>query len=475
MALHAGTGQRQHQNAGMVPEHFLGKAVLKMGLQELQQFVQEQLAENPALTMEDGSRCPFCGCVLVGGYCPACGSESFTAEQEISDNSDDWDEEVWTSHALADDGESCEALSFVAASTTLPDHLREQIRISTEGEERRVAEFLIDCLDEDGYIREPLLEIASRFEISVPQLEDVLHLVQSLDPAGVGARDLRECLLLQIVQLDDDSDEKRLAETILRNYWEAVERMKLDHLAARLDVDAESITDALEFIRENLNPHPASAFRDPWEKLAPRREARQVPDVLVRSTDDGLVAEILDPVTGQAIVDEAYNSLYTEITARRTAFSEDERAHIRECVQSARVLIESLEYRKSTLRRVADELVRSQAGYIVNGAAYLKPLTRKELAHRLNVHESTVCRATADKTMQLPSGEVVSFEIFFDSALPVKELVRKLSAERPGGKAMSDNEIALKLKDMGFEIARRTVAKYRSQLRVLSLDYRFAA
>ena len=474
MPLHAGTGQRQHQNAGMVPDHFLGKNILKMSLQDLQQFVQEQLAENPALTMEDNARCPVCGCGLLGDFCPACGSERVSGDQEAGDL-DEWDEELWKSHQPVNDEVACEALSFVAAPTSLPEYLKEQISMSANGEARRIAEFLIDCLDEDGYLRDPLVDIASRFGVSVPQLEEVLALVQALDPAGVGARDLRECMLLQIAQLDDDSDEKQLAEIIIRDYWEAVERMKLDLLAVRLSVEPEDITDALEFIRENLSPHPAAGFRDPWEKLAPRKEARQVPDVLVRQSEGGLTAEILDPVTGQAGVDETYSTLYADLMRKRNGYSDEERAHIRDCVQAARVLIESLEFRKNTLRRVADELVQSQGGFIVNGASFLRPLTRKELAHRLAVHESTVCRATTDKTMQLPSGEVVSFDIFFDSALPVKELVRKLAAERPGGKAMSDNAIALRLNDMGFEIARRTVAKYRGQLRVLPQDYRLAA
>jgi len=474
MRLQASGSQKQHQNAGMVPEHFLGKAVLKMSLQELQQFVQEQLAENPALVMEDDSRCPLCGCVLVGGVCPGCGSESFSGEEERSADGDDWDDGLWTSPGHSDD-ESCEPLAFVAAPMSLTEHLKEQIHVSLQGDNGRIAEFLIDCLDEDGYLREPLVDIAGRFKVSVPQLEEVLRSVQCLEPAGVGARDLRECMLLQIAQLDLDSEEKRLAEIIVRDHWEAVSRMKFDRLAERLDIDIECLTDALTFMREHLTPHPACGFRDPWEKLAPRKESKHVPDVLVRQVEDGLSAEILDPVTGQAVVDEMYSGLYADIMRKRSGCSDSERAHIRECVQSARVLIESLEFRKSTLRRVADEIVRRQSEFITQGAAHLKPLTRKELARKLGVHESTVCRATTDKTIQLPSGEVISFDIFFDSALPVKELVRKLAADRPNGRAMSDGEIAEKLKSLGFEIARRTVAKYRSQLRVLPLEYRLAA
>lgn len=474
MAMHAGAVQRQHQTSAMVPEHFLGKAVLKMGLQELQQFVEEQVAQNPALILEEASRCPACGCALLGDFCPACGSENLLSTPESGDDGDEWQEGLWTSSVRADDG-YCEPFARVAAPSSLPEHLKEQIRVSVQGEERRIAEFLIDCLDEDGYLREPLVEIARRFRVSVPQLEKVLLLVQNLDPPGVGARDLRECLLIQIRQLEEDSDEKSLAERIIRDCWREVSRMKLDFVAHRLRVGAESVAWALAFIRDNLSPHPASAFRDPWEKLAPRRESRHVPDVVVRQAEQGLVAEMLDPFTGRPAVDETYSDLYAEILRKRNGYSDSDRAHVRECVQSARTLIESLEFRKDTLRRVAEELVRCQADFITRGSAHLKPLTRKEVAHKLGVHESTVCRATNGKTMQLPSGEAIPFDVFFDSALPVKELVRKLAMERPGGRAMSDGEIAEKLKTMGYSIARRTVAKYRDQLHVLPIEYRFAA
>ena len=473
MAGNVETVQRQQQSAAMVPEHILGKSVLKMSLQDLQQFLELQIAENPALALEEDSRCPICGCVLAGDSCPVCGSESMLDGQDAEEGGDDWQEGLWTSPGRADD-ECHEPFSHVAAPKSLAEHLKEQLRVAVRGEERRVAEFLIDSLDEDGYLREPLVDIASRFKISVPQLESILKLVQGLDPAGVGARNLRECLLIQIGQLDD-SNERWLAETIIRNHWEGVERMKLDRIAFLLGIDTASVAGALAFIRDNLTPYPAGAFRDPWQKLAPRRESRQVPDVRVRSAETGLVAEMLDPVTGRAALDETYSDLYSEIMRKRNGYSESDRAHIRECVQAARSLIQALEFRKTTLQRVAEELIRCQADFITKGVAYLKPLTRKELARRLGVHESTVCRATSDKLMQLPSGEVISFNVFFDSALPVKELVRRFATERIGSRVLSDGEIAEKLKALGISIARRTVAKYRDQLHVLPIEYRMAA
>jgi RNA polymerase sigma-54 factor len=458
--------QKQQQTLHMAPEHLMGKAVLKMSVQELQSFVQEQLAENPALMLEQDDRCPSCGCPLTGSACAACGSRVTSFEDSGPDDGD-WHEGLWISPNRADS--DYEPLSHVAAPKSLADHLKEQIRVAARDEDVRIAEFLVDCLDDYGYLREPLIEIARRFKTSVPKLEEVLRLIQSLDPPGVGARDLRECMLLQLQQLED-SALKALAEVIVRDHWEGLRRMKLGRIAAVMGVGADSVSGAIAFIRDNLTPHPASAFRDPWEKLAPSAEPRRPPDVALHASGEDLVAEVLDPVTGRAAIDETYSSLYLEIQQKRSGFPDGDKAHIRECVQSARRLIEALEFRKVTLRRVAEELVRSQADFILKGPAFLKPLTRKEIARRLGVHESTVCRATADKTVQLPSGEVITFDLFFDSALPVKELVRKLAVQR-----LSDGEIAEKLAEAGIRIARRTVAKYRDQLHLLPLEYRLAA
>ena len=245
--------------------------------------------------------------------------------------------------------------------------------------------------------------------------------------------------------------------------------MKLDKVAERLQVSREDVERALMFIREWLDPHPADMFRDPSERLAPRRVSRTAPDIAVRKTDAGLSP------TSWILLRAACRStkrihIYTRSCPERIRCSDADKAHIRGCVRDAKCLIEALEFRGSTLARIADELVRCQAEYFTEGPSALRPLTKKEVAQRLGVHESTMCRATQDKTIQLPSGEVISIEVLFDSALPVKELVRQFATQR-----LSDGEIAGKLAEAGIHIARRTVAKYRDQLRVLPVEYRLAA
>ena len=472
---------------GMVPEHIMGKAVLKMTALELQEFIQAQCSENPALTLEEARSCPICGGDLVGEVCASCGS------QPIQEKADDVPDEPWTPIEL--DDSALEPFAFVASPQALADYLKEQIRTQFPDDIQAVAEFIVDSLDEDGYLREPLIELANRFRLSVPQLESVLARVQSLDPPGIAARDLQECLLIQLRRLSGEmvngqwsmvnEDSSRLpstmdpgpstiplAEALLRDCWEGVCHMRLDKVAERLDTSREAVQSALRFIREELNPHPASLFRDPWERLAPRRVSRQSPDIEVRLTDDGLVASVVDPAAGQVTMDHIYASLYEQISAishQPSTIPPADRAHIKECVHKASALIEALEFRRYTIRRVADELIRSQADFFIHGPTALKPMTRKELAEKLGVHESTVCRATQDKTLRLPTGEVIGLDVLFDSALPTKEMVRMLVAQ-----SLTDGEIAFKLNEAGVQIARRTVAKYRDQLRLLPLQYRAA-
>jgi RNA polymerase sigma-54 factor len=467
MAAHAGIIQRSQQTPSMSPEHIMGKAVLKMNLQDLQQFVQAQFAENPALAMDEESQCPACGCALIDGFCPACGSEVLSSVEERDYEDDAWQEGIRT--PAPTDDEYYEPFATVAAPKSLAAYLQEQIGASLDGAERRIAELIVGYLDEDGYLREPLIDIANSCGISVPQLEDILGIVQALDPPGVAARDLRECLLLQLDRLDANSRLKALAAAVVRDHWDDLERMKLDRIAKSLKISPDAIADAIGFIRENTNPHPAGVFRDPWERLSPRQVSGVRPDVVIRSTEDGLLADIMDPVSGRVAVEEMYASLHEEISQQKKSHSEADRAHIKEAVSNARSLIDALEFRKSSLRRIIDELLICQAEFFANGPFALKPLTRKELAAKIGLHESTICRATQDKTIRLPGGEVIAFDVLFDAALPVKEMVRRLAVEK-----LSDGEIAQRLGEIGISIARRTVAKYRDQLRVLPVEYRVA-
>ncbi|MEN6521584.1 MAG: RNA polymerase factor sigma-54 [Armatimonadota bacterium] len=466
-----GAGFSQKQSGVMAPEHFMGKAVLKMSLQELQEFVQSEISENPALALQEERSCPVCGAVLLGDICGTCGAKVVSEDDISTDQKDDWSEDPWTASGASDDS-YYEPFAQVANPSSLEDHLKEQVHTHLSSEDIPIAEFIIDCLDEDGYLREPLFDIASRFHLSVPQLEQVLDQVQKLDPPGIAARSLQECLLIQLTQLEDHSENSLNAAKIVSDCWESISRMKLDDVARQLEISRESVISALRFVREALNPHPANVFRDPWQNMTPRREAKLAPDVVIRDSETGLAAEVLDPVSNRVSVDELYKSLYTEMSQKKNGFSDSDRERVKESVQNAKFLIDALEFRKTTLGTVAEELLKCQIEFFKHGPAHLKPLTRKQLAQQIGLHESTVCRATDSKSIQLPTGEVIPFDLVFDSALPIKELVRKLSQEKLNGRPLSDGQIAERLTSQGIKIARRTVAKYRDELRVLPADYR---
>lgn len=462
-----GTGITQNQTTGLIPEHIVGKAVLKMSLLELREYVQTELAENPALSLDEDNCCPVCSSLLVDGVCETCGAsvvEDDTTEQQ--EDSDDWDEDVWMLEGRADDTLT-EPFTYVASAKRLTDHLSEQIRTHLRPEDVDVADFIVDYLDEDGYLREPLYDMACRLRLSVPELEAVLLQVQNLDPPGIAARDLKECLLIQLRQLDDDCSERGNAELMLSEHWELVTRMRLDEVAKRMGTDRETVESALRFVRKSLNPYPASAFRDPWQKLTPLRLARQAPDVVIRETEGGLVAEVVDPIQNRIAMDQIYVNIYNEMLKKKGRPSDANQESIKESFQKARSLLEALEFRRTAVRVVSEELLRCQADFFLQGPAWLKPITRKQIARQVGLHESTVCRATDGKYIQLPSGEVISFDVLFDAALPVKELVKQLAVQR-----LTDGEISKKLADMGIKVARRTVAKYRDQVRVLPVDMR---
>jgi RNA polymerase sigma-54 factor len=354
----------------------------------------------------------------------------------------------------------------------LPDYLKQQARMVLGGRKLRIAEYLIESLDDDGYFRESLFETAEDFAASVPEVESVLSVLQSFDPAGIAARDLRESLLIQIRRIASSEPAASHAEHILEDYWEEFSKMKLKSIAGKMEVTYDVVAEACEFIRDRLTPHPTSAYRAPFEELAPRKSSAVVPDVIIQRSGDSFVAEAVDCYGRYLKIDETYEESYESVKSGDSYLGEEDRKHIREHVERVRCILEAIGLRKKTLARVAAYLAEYQKDFLLHGASHLKALRQKDVAKALEVHESTICRALSDKFCRLPSGEVVSFEMFFDSALPVRNLISQIIALST--EPISDGEIAKRLTEQGVTIARRTVAKYRDQLRVLPYQLRAA-
>lgn len=367
------------------------------------------------------------------------------------------------------------------AQPTLQQHLREQLMISPMGDrDRALAQMIIDSLDDDGYFKLSFDELAAL----VPPEQDVrpedfgaaLRLVQSLDPAGVGARSLEECLCLQLQALPEAGNGEAAAERRVREVALRIVKGNLSLLAnrewARLQhaagCDEKTLHLARALIR-SLDPRPGHRF-------GPQEARYVVPDVIVRKARDRWVA-IINPASLPRV---RLNRAYADALSSKGASNQSLARHL----QEARWLLRSIEQRFATIQRVADAIVARQRGFFEYGEVAMKPLTLKLIAGELGLHESTVCRVTNNKYMATPRG-LFEFKHFFSrrlatenggaaSATAVRAVMKELIAAEDPRAPLSDAELARLLAQQGLRVARRTITKYRALMRMPSVDVRRA-
>jgi RNA polymerase sigma-54 factor len=354
--------------------------------------------------------------------------------------------------------------AFVAAETTLADHLAEQLTLAIADPARRmIGQYLIDLVDESGYLTADLAAVALRLGTSVSEVEAVLDILQSFDPPGVCARTLAECLALQL----KDRDRFDPAMQALIERLDLVAKRDLSGLRKACGVDEEDLAEMIAEIRR-LNPKPGLAYGSTLVQPI-------VPDVFVRPGPDGSWAVELNSETlPKVLVNQSY---YSQIS--RNARADKEKAYLSDCLQTATWLVRALDQRARTILKVAAEIVRQQDGFFEHGVQHLRPLNLKTVADAIGMHESTVSRVTANKYMATNRG-IFELKYFFTSAIAaadggeahsaeaVRHRIRLLiDAEQPQN-VLSDDSIVEKLREAGIDIARRTVAKYREAMRIPS-------
>ena len=446
----------------MIPEQIQAARVLEMNVLELRQFVRAQATENPALVLDEGPECPWCGGPLGENGCLVCGKLPAGATDEFElaarEPRDHWPEE-----------DERDPFAAVAAPVPLREYLKQQARFSLDGRERMVAEQLVDALDDDGYLRENTDELASLYGLRVDEVEGALARMQSFDPPGVGARSIQECLLIQLTRLPDRGTVGEVTQRMLEEHWEDLLAGNVSRLANDMGESADRIQDCLRYIRSRLAPHPGALYSAPWMELCPRGAPAAAPDVVVKRSRyrNELMAEVVDVFPSAIGVSKVYRQACERTSKPKCSLSLEERRHVKESVECARRLLDAIDARRAGIARIAGHLVREQAAFLSDGPQRLRPMMQKDVARKLGLHESTVCRALINKHFQSPTGEVMSFEVFFDPSLPVKEQMVRLMQSADGSTPLSDGEIAERLQGLGWKIARRTVAKYRSQLRVM--------
>ena len=362
------------------------------------------------------------------------------------------------------DGEEFDPTANLSEELSLHDHLGRQLDLATsDAVERFIGRHIIDAVDEAGYLGETCESIADRVGTDLARVERLLALIQSFSPTGIAARNLAECLALQLKERDrlDPAMEALLSrlDLVAKRDFGALKRL------CRLDDD--DIQDMLAEIR-SLDPKPGRGFGGGPVQIL-------VPDVFVRAAPDGSWLVDLNPDTlPRVLVNQAYHARVS-----RHAKSEGDKTFISECLQSANWLTRSLEQRSKTILKVASEIVRQQDGFFAFGVTHLRPLNLKTVADAIGMHESTVSRVTSNKAIGTARG-TFEMKYFFTASIPaaaggeahsseaVRHRIKQLVDGEGPDDVLSDDALVKKLNDEGIDIARRTVAKYRESLRIPS-------
>lgn len=437
------------QSLVMTPQLQQSIKLLQLSNLELAAVIDRELAENPLLQRAeeavDDAHTP--GETAVG-----------TRESPPGD-----DAPMFSSAGGGANGEPPTRDFAPPEGPSLHAFVEEQLNLAVQNaKDRMIGLNLIDMLDEAGYLRGDTVRLAERLELAPEEVERVLGLLHSFEPAGVGARDLAECLEIQLRELGRLDP---MIATLLR-HLDLIAAQDLPKLARLCGADIEDVRDMIAEIRL-LNPKPGLRF-------AGAPVAHITPDVFVRHRADGnWHVELNSETLPRLLVDRAYFK-----TVRAQA-SRDDRAFLSDCLNAANWLVKSLDQRARTILKVAEEIVRRQEGFLRHGAAHLQPMTLRNVASEIEMHESTVSRASANKYLATPRG-LFEFRYFFTSSVAaadgasahsseaVRHRIRQLvDAETPEA-VLSDDQIVEALKASGIDIARRTVAKYRDLMRIPS-------
>ena len=374
---------------------------------------------------------------------------------------DAWSTTAPTSAASVDD---YNLEGFVAEEKTLADHLSDQLGLAVADAARRlIGQAIINEIDEAGYLQADVAGLAERLGVPVALVEETLAIVQTFEPAGVAARNLAECLAIQLRERDrfDPAMEALIA------HLDLVARREHAALRRLCGVDEEDLADMLAELR-NLNPKPGNAFGTTHVQPV-------IPDVIVRPAQDGgWQVELNTATLPKVLVNQTY---YAAVAKHRK--NDTDKAYLADCLQTANWLVKSLDQRARTILKVASEIVRQQDAFLAEGVQHLRPLNLKTIAEAIGMHESTVSRVTSNKYMATPRG-IFELKYFFTasiasaeggeahSAEAVRFRIRKLIDGEPAAAILSDDTIVKMLRDSGVDIARRTVAKYREAMRIPS-------
>ncbi|CBV41807.1 RNA polymerase factor sigma-54 [Halomonas elongata] len=469
MAMKASLQLRLGTQLTMTPQLQQAIALLQLSTLDLRQEVQQALESNPMLELDEDF-----GELAVGETAEDDWASEIPDELTVdSDWSDTYQDAGLGSLSGSGSGEAPD-FERQAAGQSLQGHLAWQLAMSgLEERASRIAESLIDAVNDDGYLDQPLDDIREGLRDqglegpSSREVEAVLLRVQQFEPTGVFARDLRECLMLQLAALPQDTPWLPQARRLARQFLEALAGDDRRLLKRRLGLDDEALDEVISLIR-GLDPRPGSTFASGSDDYV-------IPDLIARRDEQGWQVELNPEAMPRLRIQPDYAALI-----RRADKSQDNQ-FLKDHLQEARWLLKSLSSRNDTLLRVGHEIMVRQLDFLEHGEEAMKPLILADIAQAVEMHESTISRVTTQKYIHTPRG-VFELKYFFSShvgggddahsSTAIRARIRKLIQEEPARKPLSDNKLVTLLAEEGIEVARRTVAKYREAMNIPSSSQR---
>ncbi|MBO8165458.1 MAG: RNA polymerase factor sigma-54 [Brevibacillus sp.] len=451
MNMSFGLFQEQTLKLVMTPELRQAITILQYSALDLMSYLQEQAAENPVIEL------------------PEIDTAVETAREAKPTPEIDWKELISSraagDYSLTKNESTYNPLDYVHAPTSnLYQHLQEQLGYlkGLTAVQRKIALYLIGNLDDKGYLEITTEEASRQLGVHVQEVEDVLAVIQHFDPVGVAARNLEECLLLQLrhAGLDDDNTVR-----VVTHHLDDLAHNRFSRIAEKLKIGIADVQRIADLVR-SLNPRPGLAYQ--------QAETRYViPDVTVEKVEGEYVVLVNESSAPRLTISRFYENMLKQANSETEA-----RQFIQEKLNAAIWLAKSIEQRRLTLLRVTQAIVEKQIEFFEHGVHYLKPMTQKEIAERVDLHESTVSRATSNKYVQTPRG-VFELKYFFTSALStangdaassesVKRRIKALIEAEDRFRPLSDQKLTELLEKEGIEISRRTVAKYREEMMIPS-------
>jgi RNA polymerase sigma-54 factor len=440
--------------------------LLALTTDELKQQIDTQISQNPALEILEERRCPLCKRILgQHGSCSVCSKPSTEAPEEpivfLSPRDDFYSRGSQGKDEIPEDNYSTQI-------DDLPTFVLRQVAPDLAVRQAQIAAYLVSNLDDDGFLTIPLFEIAQYFHVPLSEVQEIQKVIQRVDPIGVGSSTTQEALIVQLEVLSETCAVPDLAMSIIQLGVEELSQRQFSDLAKRFGVSQKDIRQTVRFIGENLNPFPGrSHWGDSRQSTSQTPPVFHQPDIMINHLNDDplnpLTVEIIMPLSGTLRVNPQFRHAVREASGEKKDMWKSDLEH-------ASLLVKCLQQRNHTMLRLMQRIVVLQKDFILYGEKYIKPYTRVLLAKELELHESTISRAVANKAVQLPNRRIIPLAQFFSRNLNVRSVLREIIEEEPY--PYSDTVLVDLLAEKGYKIARRTVAKYRAMEGILPAHMR---